>query len=116
MIAAPPNPATAVPGRLESNNIDVRLRAVPSPPPEPVESTTPRIRLPNYAAAQPMSAVHFAMPPSAFYPSAAPPTYGAAPTVHISPSSPPQDSVARLTSPPGMVISADGFRPRGSMR
>ncbi len=31
-------------------SIDVSLRAVPSPPPSPVESSTPRIRIPGYPA------------------------------------------------------------------
>lgn len=34
-------------------NVDVTLRAVPSPPPEPLESSSPRIRIPGYPAVAP---------------------------------------------------------------
>jgi hypothetical protein len=72
------------------NEIDVRLRAVPSPPPMPVLPTTPRIRLPGSATQQPIGNASIAGQPTAFYAIAAP--------------------------PPGSSISPDGFRPRGSMR
>jgi hypothetical protein len=116
-IGAPPNPFPAAPAMLPLNSIDVRLRAVPSPAPVPGDSTTPRIRLPSYAAPQPMSAVGVATPPTAFYPTASPPAYYTITTAQISPMSPPPPvSVANLPASPGMVISPDGFRPRGSTR
>ena len=45
--AALPGVPSAMP---QANHMDVQLRAVPSPPPEPVEANTPRIRLPGYGA------------------------------------------------------------------
>lgn len=53
--AAPPSsPMASMPLVTTASSMDVRLRAVPSPPPETVLPTMPRIRLPGYASAQPL--------------------------------------------------------------
>jgi hypothetical protein len=49
MIAQPMSPAPVV---AMPDNIDVRLRAVASPPPVPLEMSTPRVRLPGEVVPQ----------------------------------------------------------------
>jgi hypothetical protein len=95
----------------------VRLRAVPSPPPEPVEAAAPRIRLPGYAAPQPGSVPPATAEQAAYYYSpgsaavAAQGPNGTMQTVQITP-------LAANTYAPSVATLAagDGFRPRGSMR
>jgi hypothetical protein len=94
----------------------VRLRAVPSP--SQPESTTPRIRLPQHAAPQPMSATSGVVQPPSYYVLATPPNLaGGAQQVQISPLAPsPQVALASLVATSGSVTSPDGFRRRGSIR
>jgi hypothetical protein len=105
-------PALFVPGKVvvaptvsAAPNMDVRLRAVPSPDPEPASTPAPRIRLPGYTAAPITNGVEQAayLSPTA-----------AVQTVQITPL-----SFAQIAAPPASIVaasSADGFRPRGSMR
>jgi hypothetical protein len=118
-IAPPMSTATlGVPtlGVSQPDSMDVRLRAVPSPPPQPVEPTTPRIRIPAYSV--PATATGASMLTQA------PPTYiaqtSASPllqTVQIGPLPPPPGVLAaNYAVPQGTVASGDGFRPRSSSR
>jgi hypothetical protein len=100
----------------QSNVIDVRLRAVPSPPPETLESTTPRIRLPSYSTSQPVGGSSYVIPASFVVPSA-PAVYGTGvQTMQVSALPPSHPIATDLASSPAATISPDGFRPRGSMR
>jgi hypothetical protein len=47
---APPGYVSVPPTAVAPPSAEVTLRAVPSPPPAPVESSTPRIRIPGYPA------------------------------------------------------------------
>jgi hypothetical protein len=87
------------------NSMAVRLRAVPSPPIEPGDVNTPRIRLPGYPAAQPPVSVAAGAVTQAAYYSAD------VQTVPITPlaANGYQPTVASINT-------GDGFRPRGSMR
>jgi hypothetical protein len=106
MVAIPVLPLTAVPaGNLHS--MDVRLRAVPSPPTDTAQPTMPRIRLPNYFA--PALQNGAALPAAPIYVTPLPAVPGGnVQAVQISPL-----AVAAL---PQAALSQDGFRPRGSMR
>jgi hypothetical protein len=98
------------------NSMDVRLRAVPSPSPQPVEPTTPRIRIPGYAVPPMATGASITIQPAPFYatPYMASPTLQ---TVQIGPIAPPTGSMAmNYTAPQGVVASGDGFRPRSSRR
>jgi hypothetical protein len=107
-VAVPMSPGISAPEGMQRHSIGVRLRAVPSPPPEPTESTSPRIRLPNYfvpqaipsAAAMPMAPVYAIPMRSA--------SGGIVQAVQISPL-----DLAAVPQPP---VSEDGFRPRSAMR
>jgi hypothetical protein len=50
MVAQPANPMQLA--VVPRSSMDVRLRAVASPPPVPLEGSTPRIRLPGEVAVQ----------------------------------------------------------------
>jgi hypothetical protein len=108
--------SSAIPqGLPHQNTIDVRLRAVPSPPPATSESTTPRIRLPGYSPSQPIGVSGPA--PAAVYFHVPPPGYGTGPqSVQISALPPSYNSATNLAAIPAPAASPDGFRPRGSMR
>jgi hypothetical protein len=108
-----------VPGVVpQSTTMDVQLRAVPSPPPEPVPPSTPRIRLPSYAAPQSVGGANLNMHPTRVEAMATPvPSGSVLQTVQISPlPPPPYDPAANLAVAPQAVGSYDGFRPRSSMR
>lgn len=107
----PFSPAPATP------SMGVRLRAVPSPAPQPVESSAPRIRLPGYSP-QPASAQN-GVEQAAYYTSNVPVAPGSSwpggvmQTVQITP----LNAMAYNPAPgPTVAIAGDGFRPRGSMR
>jgi hypothetical protein len=104
--ATPMNDARLAPNwSPPTSSIDVRLRAVPSPGPQGVHSTVPRIRLPEY----PLQSQAVVMPNGTIQQvgyAAMPATMngGVTPTVG-------------LTVPqPTAMAGRDGFRPRGSMR
>jgi hypothetical protein len=96
--------------------MDVRLRAVPSPPPQPVEPTTPRIRLPGYPAPQfTPGASMVAQPPGGIV--AVGPTDARLQTVQISALlAPPYAAATTLPTGGNSIAGGDGFRPRTSMR
>jgi hypothetical protein len=96
------------------SSIDVRLRAVPSPPPQPVEPTTPRIRVPSYIAPQPLPGASTFSPPIANYATAVP-TGAVLQTVQVTPL-PSSPSPATTSAASSAIASGDGFRPRTSMR
>jgi hypothetical protein len=103
---------------MPSGNMPVRLRAVPSPPPEPVEASSPRIRIPGYAAPPTAGQQQpAAVQQAAYYTAMAPPPgmvawpNGTVQTVQVGPVTP------IAYAPTVATLSAgDGFRPRGSMR
>jgi hypothetical protein len=100
----------------QPNRMDVRLRAVPSPPPEPVEPTTPRIRIPSYAEPPTATGASTLSQPAAIYATSSVPG-PVLQTVQISPIAPPSVSMAMNSSAPQTVAaSGDGFRPRSSGR
>jgi hypothetical protein len=94
--AAPATVLGVPPLAPRPNSIDVRLRAVPSPPPESLESTTPRIRLPSHSTSQPIGRGSVVGQTAPFFVTTIPAT--------------------NLASSPAAPISPDGFRARGSMR
>ena len=104
----PPMFSGAAPLVPQANSMEVRLRAVPSPPPEPLQPSTPRIRLPGYAAPQPWTGVGAAVQPMA----------GAmVQTASLGPLPPqPYDPTISVAASPGSIAAHDGFRPRSSMR
>jgi hypothetical protein len=110
--AAPTQPGmvgnSAVPPQAASS-MNVRLRAVPSPPPPPVESAGPRIRLPGYSAPQPISANASGAEPAGYYIVG---PQNVVQTVQIAP----LGATAASAPPAPMIASSDGFRARGSMR
>jgi len=110
-VVTPGYPVVA-PMSVAAPSMDVRLRAVPSPPPEPVEPSTPRIRIPGYPAPQPMTGVGGAAQPAAYYaPVAVPIVGGMVQTVQLTP-------LGTMAAAPPTASSGnpDGFRPRSSMR
>jgi hypothetical protein len=107
-VVAPAAAAVGAPGSM-----DVRLRAVPSPP--AVEATTPRIRLPGYVAPQPMPGASAFPQPGTNYATAVP-TGPMLQTVQISPLPSPPVSEASSLAAGSATVSGDGFRPRTSMR
>jgi hypothetical protein len=117
-IAPPMSTATlGVPtlGVSQPDSMDVRLRAVPSPP-QPVESTTPRIRIPAYSVPATATGASMLTQPSSTYiaqTSAASPLQQ---TVQIGPLPPPPGVLAANYAVPQVVASGDGFRPRSSSR
>ena len=97
-------------------SMDVRLCAVPSPPPQPVEPTTPRIRLPGYAVPPGAASASTFTQPAPMYVTQNPGS-PALQTVQIGPLPPPPGSMAANSAvPQGVVASGDGFRPRSSRR
>jgi hypothetical protein len=116
--SAMPAVASVVPQLApQPGTIDVRLRAVPSPPPAPIESTTPRIRLPGYGPPPPISGSSPVTQPAPLYATVAPASFTAAPQmVQITALPPSYGAVTNLAATPASSISPDGFRPRGSMR
>ena len=90
------------------SNMAVRLRAVPSPA---TSTSTPRIRLPGYAPAQPMHA-------APTYGTIVQPAFGGVlQTVQTTPIPPNSfNAGTNLAAMPPASTSGDGFRPRGSMR
>jgi hypothetical protein len=114
MAQAPLMTPATVGATVPSNSMDVRLRAVPSPPPEPVQPTTPRIRLPGYTAPQVNSGASAFAQPAAPY-AGMNPTSPVLQTVQMSPmQSPPELVATSLAAPPVAIASGDGFRPRTS--
>jgi hypothetical protein len=99
--AAQVRPAVAGP------NMGVRLRSVPSPPPQPTENSTPRIRLPGSA---PTSATPSGVEQAAYFAPLS--TVSRVETLPITPI----QTVAYNAPATGQVVSSDGFRPRGSGR
>jgi hypothetical protein len=89
--------------------MNVRLRAVPSPPPPPVEAASPRIRLPGYPAPQPISGNAAGIEPAAYYVVG---PQNVVQTVQITP----LGATAIGPAPAPTIASSDGFRPRGAMR
>lgn len=109
-------PATGAPTTAPPNSIDVRLRAVSSPPLEPLESTTPRIRLPGYPAPPQLSAAALQPAPlsTAMLPGG---LNGSVQTVQATALAPSPFVAPGSVSPTGgSTVSSDGFRPRGSIR
>jgi hypothetical protein len=109
-VITPGYPVVA-PMAVATPSMDVRLRAVPSPPPEPVEPSTPRIRIPGYPVPQPMTEASGAAQPAAFYAPVAVPIVGGVQTVQIAPL-----GTMAAAPPTAAGGSSDGFRPRSSMR
>jgi hypothetical protein len=96
------------------NTIDVRLRAVASPPPEPVERSVPRIRLPGYSTPQANAGSALAQP-SQFSSTVLPAAYTSGaqiPQMALLPSS--HYAATNLAAMQAAPASTDGFRPRGS--
>jgi hypothetical protein len=89
------------------NNMDVRLRAVPSPPAETAGPGAPRIRLPSYLPPQPLSNAGGMAGPVIY----TAPMYG--PAQRMQPVQPGPLSVAAM---PQQMSNQDGFRARGPMR
>jgi hypothetical protein len=103
-------------GVTQPNSMDVRLRAVPSPPPDPVESTTPRIRIPTYSVPATATGASMLVQPSPTY-VAQTSTGPLLQTVQIGPLPPPPGVLAaNYAVPQGVAGSGDGFRPRSSQR
>jgi hypothetical protein len=104
---ASPMMAPTMPGAPVLPTMDVQLRAVPSPPPQPVEVTAPRIRLPGYPTPQTTMSPGTSGPSTSF----------TSPTLAYDPS---LGSLVVVNSPGASPQSAtpssDGFRPRTSMR
>jgi hypothetical protein len=103
-------------GVIQPGSMDVRLRAVPSPPPQPVEPTTPRIRIPAYTVPATATGAGILTQPSPTYvtqPSGSPLLQ----TVQIGPLPPPPGVLAaNYAVPQDVAGSGDGFRPRSSQR
>jgi hypothetical protein len=111
------NPPTPInPSFVTPSTMDVRMRAVASPPPEPVLPSTPRIRWPGYAVPPSTSGAGFIAQPAPLYvvawPSRPDMTLQMA---SIGPLGAPSNQSA-INIPPVAVASGDGFRPRGSVR
>jgi hypothetical protein len=116
--AAQPAASSVIPGYPpQSNVMDVQIRAVPSPPPEPVEPNTPRIRLPGYTP-QPMTGAGQIGQPALFYATAIPTAAGSmVQTASLGPiPQSPYDPTRNLAAASGATGSHDGFRPRSSIR
>lgn len=110
-------PATAGTTTAQPGNIDVRLRAVPSPPFEPLDSTTPRIRLPGYAI-PPTQSGATALQPTPFNIATTPAAYNGNLQTFQPAALSPSPIVTPNSVPPAIAPtgSSDGFRPRGSVR
>lgn len=117
-VAAPAAPVYVAPFASTPSTMDVRLRAVPSPPPEPADSPTPRIRLPGYPAPQPLIDADTRAQPTPFYATPASAiSVGAVQMVQASPLPPMvYDPTVNMAAAPQTSGSRDGFRPRSSMR
>jgi hypothetical protein len=123
-LAAPVQTAMNVPQSPTLNtapSMGVRMRAVASPPPQPGDVPTPRIRLPGYAPPQTAPSSANGVQQAAYFgpASTAPPGLPDSPggniqTVQITP----LQTGAFASAAPSAVASngRDGFRPRGSMR
>jgi hypothetical protein len=109
--AAPLSPAVSVESQWanQPNTIDVRMRAVPSPP-EPAGQTAPRIRLPGYSA--PLNASNSIVQPTQFSSTVSSAVYTAGPQIHPLPAS--YVAASGPAAMPGAPASPDGFRARGS--
>jgi hypothetical protein len=105
--AGPSPPRVAIPGG-DPGGIDVRMRAVPSPPPAPVGPPTPRIRLPGYTT-QPYYSNAAMQPGTVLYGAPAMQYVSSAPQLM-------QPSPVALAGMPQGPASQDGFRPRTTMR
>ncbi|HEX2476584.1 MAG TPA: hypothetical protein VHK01_17660 [Lacipirellulaceae bacterium] len=106
--AVPSPPRVAIPGSAPGG-MDVRMRAVPSPPPTPAGSPTPRIRLPGYHTPQPYYS-NAAMPPgTVLYIAPTMQNVSGAPQV-VQPNS------VTLAGMPQGPTGQDGFRARTAMR
>lgn len=128
----PGQPYYGVPGQPVSpavapSSMGVQLRAVPSPAPEPVDATTPRIRLPGYPTPATTSGVPVQPQANGYY-TVAPAAAGNA--VQIVPLQSPWDGTmlpAYGAQPAGAgvnvatqgqpsTLSTDGFRPRSTAK
>lgn len=114
---APPPTAVGVPqsspAALAPPSMGVRLRAVPSPPPDPIGSPTPRIRLPGYPPRQSVTGQAGGVQQAGYVATTAAAATGVVQTVQITPLPP---MAFNRTPTVATVSSRDGFRPRGSMR
>jgi hypothetical protein len=106
--AGPSAPSAAIPGG-EPNGMGVRLRPVPSPPPAPVESPIPRIRLPGYYTPQPYYSNAAMQPGTVIYGAPTMQTVNSAPQLA-------QPGAVTLSGMPQGPANQDGFRPRTTMR